>query len=165
MLSNMKTSERASARRLRREGRSIKEVAAMVGVAPSSVSRWVRDVELTDDARASLLARNPAHNGEIVRAANLDRARRRRRSWQFDGRTRARSGDQLHQAGCMLYWGEGSRSLCAVQFTNSDPAMVSLFVDFLRRAYDADVGAIGVRISLYADHVGRQPRSNATGCT
>lgn len=134
----------------------MKEVAALSGVSVSSVSRWVRDIELSPEARAALHARNPAHNGEIVRAANLRRARARRAEWQADGRRRARAGDRLHHAGCMLYWAEGSKSRTAVQFTNSDPAMIAVFVDFLRHCYAATAAEIGVRAYLFADHVDEQ---------
>jgi IS30 family transposase len=43
----MKTKEREQARSLRDRGCSIKEIARALDVAPSSVSRWVRDIELT----------------------------------------------------------------------------------------------------------------------
>ncbi len=37
--------------------------------------------------------------------------------------------------GCMLYWAEGSKSRNAVQFVNSDPNMLKLFVLFLTECY------------------------------
>jgi hypothetical protein len=154
----MKTEQRELARSLRREGRSVKEIARMVGVSLSSVSLWVRDVELTPEARAALHDRNPTRNGEIVRAANLERARARRTVWQDAGREHARRGDPLHQIGCMLYWAEGAKSRTSVQFCNSDPAMVALFVEFLQSCYDAPVEAIGLRAHLYADHDAEQKR-------
>jgi transcriptional regulator with XRE-family HTH domain len=47
-LSEVKTAEREEARRLRRdEGLSVKELAGLLGVSKSSVSLWVRDIELT----------------------------------------------------------------------------------------------------------------------
>jgi hypothetical protein len=158
MLSDLKTEERLVVRGLRAEGRSVKEVAALTGVSVSSVSLWVRDIELDEEARAALRARNPAHNGEIVRKANIRRARARRAGWQADGRRRARAGDRLHHAGCMLYWAEGSKSRSAVQFTNSDPAMISVFVDFLRDCYSAASADIGLRVYLFADHLEAQRR-------
>jgi predicted transcriptional regulator len=58
MFSEMKTVERNQARRMRRdEGRSIKEIARLLGVSTSSVSHWVRDVELTDAQHSALQAR------------------------------------------------------------------------------------------------------------
>jgi hypothetical protein len=43
LFSDMKTSERDMARKLRRDGRSIRDRARLVGVSKSSVSCWVRD--------------------------------------------------------------------------------------------------------------------------
>jgi hypothetical protein len=128
----------------------------MVDASLSSVSLWVRDVELSSASLAALRARNPAHNGEIVREANLARARARRLRWQAHGRRLARRGDPLHLAGCMLYWAEGSKSRSELQFSNSDPAMVSLFVEFLRCCYGAEERAICLRLSLFADHEQRE---------
>jgi hypothetical protein len=56
----------------------------------------------------------------------------------------------------MLFWAEGSRSRNFVEFTNSDPAMVRLFVDFLRQSFHVPDEKIAVRCSLFADHLPRQ---------
>jgi hypothetical protein len=59
MFSNVKTRERELARKIRRdEGVPINEIARRVGVAKSSVSCWVRDIELTPAQREALLQRN-----------------------------------------------------------------------------------------------------------
>ena len=50
-----KRQEREEARRLRREeGWSFHRIAVELGVSPTSVSSWVRDIELTDEQRAAL---------------------------------------------------------------------------------------------------------------
>jgi predicted transcriptional regulator len=76
----MKTVERNQARRMRRdEGRSIKEIARLLGVSTSSVSHWVRDVELTDAQHSALQARNRLHERQwLARAAMAAKARARR---------------------------------------------------------------------------------------
>jgi len=56
----------------------------------------------------------------------------------------------------MLYWAEGSKSRNAVQFVNSDPAMVRYFASFLRAFYDVPVEAFRIDCSLFADHLVRQ---------
>jgi transposase-like protein len=43
----MKAAEREQARRLRREGSGVRAIALTLGVSRSSVSRWVRDIELS----------------------------------------------------------------------------------------------------------------------
>jgi transcriptional regulator with XRE-family HTH domain len=56
----MKIRERDEARTLRREqGQSIKEIARAVGVSCSSVSLWVRDIELTPAQIEALAAPEP----------------------------------------------------------------------------------------------------------
>jgi transposase len=58
MFSIMKTAERELARVLRREqGASIREIAKRIGVSTSSVSQWVRDIELTTEQHEQLLLR------------------------------------------------------------------------------------------------------------
>jgi AcrR family transcriptional regulator len=125
----MKTAERELARALRREhGVSVKRLARMLGVSTSSVSLWVRDIELRPEQIAAL--RQAAVGGaRHHRAAGLAR----RRAAQAHGRGVARFRDPNHIAGCMLYWAEGSRNRHVVEFVNSDPAMMRFFVAFIRR--------------------------------
>jgi hypothetical protein len=131
MFSIMKTREREWARRLRRlEGRSVKEIARVVGVAPSTVSLWVRDIELTDEQHAVLAAANGMHYRQIrARAVMSERARKRRSSWQQEGRSRAKNCEPTYPAGCMLFWAEGDKARNAVRLANSDPEVVRYFVD------------------------------------
>jgi transposase-like protein len=84
MFSEMKTEERNEARRMRRdEGRAIKEIARLVGVSPSSVSGWVRDIELTHAQHAALQARNGLHERQrLAHAAMAAKARARRAAAQ-----------------------------------------------------------------------------------
>jgi hypothetical protein len=56
----------------------------------------------------------------------------------------------------MLYWAEGSRRKNGVVFTNSDPAMVRYFADFLRSYYSVANEEFRVNCNRFADHVERQ---------
>jgi len=56
----------------------------------------------------------------------------------------------------MLYWAEGSKGRNAVQFVNSDPAMVAFFGEFLRLYYDVPDDAFRLDCNLFADHLKRQ---------
>lgn len=154
----MKTVERDKARTMRREeGRSIKEIARLVGVSKSSVSLWVRDIELTAQQHADLQARNGLHERQrLARAAMSAKARARRFKAQREGRRRARRAGNLYVMGCMLYWAEGSRSRNKLVFTNSDPEMVRTFVTFLRDALRVDGERMLVTCNLFADHADRQ---------
>jgi transcriptional regulator with XRE-family HTH domain len=158
MLSEMKTRERELARALRRdEGASIKEIARRVGVSVSSVSIWVRDIDLTDRQEAVLRLRNRMYDGQ-KRGTAISRANRRaeRVAAQEEGRAAARKREPLHVAGCMLYWAEGSKERNQLRFSNSDPAMIRLFAKFLRECFRIGPNEIRLTCNLFADHAARQ---------
>jgi transposase-like protein len=128
---------RAEARRLRSErGMALREIAEQLGVSKSSVSLWVRDIELTPEQDAALLAKNPVRNGQLrgVRVYS-DRCRAERIAAQEHGRARVRARDPEFIAGCMLYWAEGSKTRNAAQLVNADPDLIATFLRFLRSCY------------------------------
>ena len=124
----------------------------MVGVSQSSVSVWVRDLELTLEQVELLRARAAQRRIAAWRA----RARAKREAAQEEGRLRARSADAAYAAGCMLFWAEGSRRRNQVQFVNSDPAMMRFFAEFLRANFDVREERVAVTCNLFADHLDRQ---------
>jgi transcriptional regulator with XRE-family HTH domain len=102
---------RVEAGRLRQEqGKTLDEIAAALGVAKSTVSGWVRDIELTP-AQIATINVNRRIYGNQQRGAevNRERARELRLKQQSAGRLKAREGRPLHMAGCMMYWAEGAR--------------------------------------------------------
>jgi transposase-like protein len=158
MFSEMKTHERAEARRLRREeGRSVKEIERLLGVARSTASRWVRDIPLTSAQRSALKQRNPIYNGQFAGAAtNAERGRARRLAYQERGRLRARRADSLYVAACMLYWAEGDKGRNAVRLANSDPGVIRHFAEFLRVEFGVTDEQFRVTCNLFADHETRK---------
>ena len=151
----MKTEARDEARRLRLEGASITEIEHALGVARSSVSRWVRDVELGPEAHARLIERvrlGPIVAGERKAAV----ARTIRQSYQDEGRRLAQERDATYAAGCMLYWAEGAKGRNAVQLVNSDPELVACFTAFLRQHFDVKAKRMTLKCNLFADHLVRQ---------
>jgi len=155
----VKTQEREWARELRRHrAMSVKEIARVVGVAPSSVSVWVRDICLTETQLESLRQRNPAYNRQLRGAnRNAEHGRTRRLAYQEEGRVLARAADPLHVAGAMLYWAEGDKGNknCA-RLSNSDAELVSLFVRFLRTYFGVRDEQLRVTCHLFADHLEKQ---------
>lgn len=137
---------------------SVKEIARTVGVAPSSVSLWVRDVPLTAAQLESLRQRNPAYNAQLRGASgNAERWRARRAAFQEEGREMAQRGSWLFVAGVMLYWAEGDkRSRNAARISNSDPEVLRLFMRFLRECLDVPDERIRATCNLFADHLQRQ---------
>jgi hypothetical protein len=149
----VKLAEQREAQRLRNEdGLSIKAIAARLAVSTSSVSRWVAHVELTPVQRHALEEAS-RHSAGRLRGADLRRqaARARRLAAQEHGRVLARSGDPLHQRGCMLYWAEGSKLRNVAALTNSDADLLAVFVAFLGGCYDVPLRALTLSVNC---HVG-----------
>jgi transposase len=133
---NAKDELRDKARELRIQGMDYEEIAAALGVAKSSVSLWVRDLprlsyaesrkRSAEGARRYWAAERPAR--EAQRAAARSAAA-------------AQIGDladrELLIAATIAYWCEGAKSKPyrraeEVNFINSDPNLITLFLRFLR---------------------------------
>src|SRR5688572_1254937 len=144
------------ARELRLAGVPYKRIAATLGISPGTAFLWTRDIELTAEQeernrRGPTGPQNPAAQRKRA-AAWAARCRARRAEFQQDGRRRARDGDLLHQAGCMLYWAEGAKSRNCAKFANSDPGMTLLYRRFLTDALGVDRGEIRLSINAYTNN-------------
>lgn len=134
---NAKDDVREKAVALRLEGRSYKEIAAVLGVSKSTLSLWLRDVALTDEQRAALAGRRLS---AVQRRAEGGRSRRIRRQEFVKSHARAEiadlTGRELLIAGVVAYWAEGSKDKPwqrreRVVFANSDPDLIRLFLRWL----------------------------------
>jgi hypothetical protein len=142
--------EHAEARRLRREGLPYKRIATHLGISPATAFAWTRDIQLTAEQHRNnrcgpeTLAKRAAACSETHRA--------RRREYQAEGRARAREGDLLHMAGCMLYWAEGGKRRNVVQFVNSDVYLVRFFCWFLRMSLGVNSSEICLSLNVYTNN-------------
>ncbi len=129
----MKYEEMQECRKLRKEqGLSIKQITKTVGVSQSSVSKWVRDIKLTEEQKNKLLSQNPFLNRQCAGAKKRKEAAKiEREKFQESGKQKAKEKSWLHTVGCMLYWAEGSKTRNCLIFSNSDPDMMKLFLRFL----------------------------------
>lgn len=132
----MKLKEKFEAVKLRTKGESLKEIAHKLKVAKSSVSFWVRDVELTQSQRAQLNAR-----GFSIDAIEKRRISRIARTRKERGNAMKVAGDMislisrrdLWLLGIALYWGEGGKTNHgSVRVSNSDPMVIKFMMRFFR---------------------------------
>ncbi len=139
----MKREVREEARQMRLDGMSVRDIAAALNVSRSSISIWVRDIELTQEQKDRLKANQSKWAAQNSGAqANRKRGLARRTAFQQAGREKAKEMRPLHLAGCMLYWAEGGKIRNRLYFANSDAYMHLLFMRFLReemQVKDADI--------------------------
>lgn len=125
------------ARKLRKEGLSIKEIQKRLGVSRSSVSLWVRDIKLTKKQieKLYLNKRTGALKGSIVAA--LNRVKKRKELTQRLMREGIREVGKLSKRdkfviGIALYFAEGEKAGNHVAFSNSDPQSIKFMMNWFR---------------------------------
>lgn len=152
--------ERIRARKLRREGKSVGEITKLIGVSKSSISVWCRDIELTQNQIDKLVERDRRGGvrGRMVAAKNR-RAERVARELYYE-RVGIEKVDELSKrelfiTGCALYWAEGAKRNFSVSFINSDPAMILIFMKWLRECLGISVERLRAVVGINAMHINR----------
>ncbi|MFA5760137.1 MAG: helix-turn-helix transcriptional regulator, partial [Clostridia bacterium] len=146
----MKNLERKKARELRKEkGLSVNYISKLLNVSKSSVSFWVKDIELTEEQKKELTKKTLSQ----LKGANKNKILgiERRRKYQEIGRIKAKTEEILFVQGCMLYWGEGAKGR-KIDFTNTDPLMIVLFVKFLKKYFNVKNEKIKIFINCYLNN-------------
>ena len=137
-----KLAEQQRARRLRLEGKTMLEIARTLGVSKSSVSLWVRDIEVEIRRGAPVERRpNALQRAKLAEIADCDRIAR--------DRIGALTDQAFLAAGAALYAGEGAKRDGSVVFANTDPAMIAFFCAWLRRYFSVDEGRLRARVYLH----------------
>src|SRR5262249_5153903 len=138
-----KVEQQEKARLLRAENRTLADIATILGVSKSSVSRWVRDVEFTPSPRRYGARRrpHPHHEAKVREIEECNRA-------GAEG-LGVLSDEAFFVAGVALYAGEGSKTPGAAKFANTDPAMIRFFCEWLRRYFEPDESRLRARVYLH----------------
>ncbi len=133
----MKVKEKKLARELRKQGWSLNEIRRKLKVTKSSVSIWVRDIELTGKQKQELSKKGVKK--EVIekrRETRLKRENTRRQIIIDKAKAEIKnlSKRDLWLIGTALYWGEGAKTpRSGVQFSNSDPRTIQLMMQFFRK--------------------------------
>jgi transcriptional regulator with XRE-family HTH domain len=129
-----------TARALRAEGWLLREIASQLGVAPKTAFDWCRGVPVPPRAVHGRTAEEARAMGRAYWDAEL--ARRDVERQGVIGRHRDRVGEinerELELLAAVAYWCEGSKSKPwrrseYLQFINSDPDLIRIFVTWLQR--------------------------------
>nr|WP_230417007.1 helix-turn-helix domain-containing protein [Micromonospora tarapacensis] len=160
---NAKDDLRAEAVAFRRMGYSVPEIAGRLGVSRSTAYLWLRHLPL-DQQSGGGQERRHLHSKTMTEARWA--AHRRARD-EAQGQTHALAAQVVGQlddrdlllVGAVIYWCEGAKSkpwrrYDHVQFINSDPGLLSLFLRFLETCgVDRAVPTYRVSIHETADAI------------
>lgn len=138
---------------LRKKGLSYREINKSINVSKSTLSNWLKDIELTVEQRKRLIrlqataylgakknqAKSLAHHNEIRESAKREAL--------------SLSSNQFFVAGLMLYWSEGDRRTGRVQFSNSDPDMIRLMMKWFREFCNIPESKFRIGLFVHTLHI------------
>ena len=132
----MKLTEKTEAVRLRKLGRSYKEIRKKLSISKGTLSLWLRDIGLTEKQKERLYVELRQKNA--YRLAKFNQTKKKERSKLIIAQAEKESvvlfRNPLFLSGLMLYWAEGDKSEDreAVKFSNSDPLIIKLMMRWFR---------------------------------
>ena len=156
MQSKLKEKERAI--QLRRNGLSYREILDQIPVAKSSLSLWLRSVKLAKRQKQRLTAKRLA---AVIRGGAVKREQRIALTKEIKDKARKEIGilskRELFLIGVALYWAEGSKEKnhgvgSRVVFSNSDPWMIKLFIEWLIKVIKTPREKICFAIYIHESH-------------
>jgi hypothetical protein len=127
---------------LRKQGYSIPELHALLGLPKSTLSKYCRKVEILPEFKERWLERRNA--SKIISERQVLQAEQ-----QAKALVPAISKESAVLIASSLYWAEGAKK--DFSLTNSDPKMIKVFVKILKRSFGIKDEDIKISIRLYED--------------
>lgn len=150
-----KLKEKEKAIKLRKRGFSYSEILKEVPVAKSTLSLWLKNIGLAKKQKQRLTEKKLA---SALRGARAKRTHRLVITEEIKNKARNEIGKlsdrELWLIGIALYWAEGSKQKehnvsQAVKFSNSDPLMVRVFLQWLQNICKISKSDIYFRIAIH----------------
>jgi len=154
-----RTKDKIQAIKLRRRGLSIGKIEKLLGIHRSTLSGWLKDVQLTQKQQRKLRqdwkkglihAREKAvlwHNAEKEKRLQVAK----KDALETLGYIDTNNKHILDLALAMLYLGEGSKKADETSMGNSDPLILKTFIEILKRNYSMDIKKLRCELYLRAD--------------
>lgn len=148
-------------RELRKLGKSINEIACLVGASKGSVSLWCRDIELTSEQIANLLKKREfgLMLGQINAAINKKKVRDEKiKKYEQEaikklGKLKKRD---LFVVGLALYLGEGFKYYNRAGFTNSDPIIIKFMMNWFKSFFQLPIDRFAFFLLINKVHANRE---------
>ncbi|MBI2008624.1 hypothetical protein HYS82_03150 [Candidatus Amesbacteria bacterium] len=150
----MRREDRRKAIELRKKGLSYSEIRKRIVVGKSTISDWLKNIELTEAQKQRLYER------KLIGVEKLQKIMKSRREMfkkEVYDKQKALIGSlserELLMVGLGLYWGEGRKGGSQVSISNTDPSMVNLFLKWLEQCFEVarTNRKLRVILHLYSD--------------
>ena len=154
----MKEKHKERAIQLRKKGETYSEILKKVPVAKSTLSLWLRDIELFEPQKKRIIRLRRAAQ---EKGAHIRRKQRVKRTQDIIHKAQGEIGTiskrELWLIGVALYWAEGVKEknhggACMLEFTNSDPSMISIFILWLTRCCGVESDRMNAQVYIHENH-------------
>jgi hypothetical protein len=149
---------REEARRLRREGWSLGEIAKKLGPPKNTLTLWVRDIALTPeqqqrikDHEREMLSENQRLGAAYHREARLKRIATEHEKAEAFLDTLENINHTNQIAAAMLYLGEGAKTEGAFSFANSNPQIIIYWMYLMRSSFEVDEAKFRIQVMCRYD--------------
>ncbi len=146
--------EKAEVIRLRKLGHSYKEILQKVSVAKSSISHWLKHINLSNEELVYLEKMTEERkDGARLKAAFTNRTRRLKREEEIckiaDKEFVEYIKELLFVAGILLYWAEGAKKSDYFYFVNSDVEMHRIMLRWVKKYLNLEGSKVGWRLYIH----------------
>ncbi len=149
--------DKQKAIKLRQSGKSYNQITKLLGIPKSTLSTWLKDLPLTSEASAKIISQ-----GNFIAIKKLIKRNKQQseiaKARHKDIKNKAKNEavkflkDPLFITGISLYWAEGYKkgwnksNWKSIDFTNSDPDMIKLMMNFFKKFLKINKNDIKIQI-------------------
>lgn len=140
---------------LRKKGFSFAQISSMCNISKSTASAWVRNVVLSTSAQKRLVKRSEdgrSHGQQVNVQKRLKNIAQRIEAVQPIVNSLEITPAVAAICCTLMYWCEGEKGARTVCFANSDPLLVTTFLQLFRRAFTVDEKKFRVCLHLHGYH-------------
>ena len=149
---------------LRLSGKSYREISSALGIPKSTLSSWFSNVQLSDEVRNKINVKGRKKSIRLLLERNKKQTELAvKRNYAIRKKYAGDIGKVLDREllliGVALYWAEGHKKLFVkngreitshpVSLTNSDPALIKVFLRFIREICSVDENRIKASIRMF----------------
>lgn len=151
----MKLKAKLHAIQLRKQGKTYGEILKKISVSKSTLSLWLRDVELTKRQKNLLLRGRQKSRYMGAKAKQKCRLEKTAKIIEESkNECKKLFKNPLFLTGLMLYWAEGDKSDTTehVKFSNSDPILIQLMMKWFRNICKVPEKKFRIILHVHALH-------------
>ena len=150
----MRVFDKRQAIEMRLSGATYSHIKNKIGVSKSTLSDWLKNIELTSDQINAIKKESISRRVENYIKATQKRRRKISREYyeQEKRKLLPLSQRDLLITGLFLYLGEGAKvNRSRIQITNSDPSIIKFSIFWIINALGIEKNKLRIQLHLYTD--------------